>query len=106
MLLIRDKIAVSFLSRQGLLNYFIFAVQILHMSGFITKIRKLFSKKEKAPEEKTPQESFLAAATPVEKTEEKKEDQNKEFRRQVQCENCGAPNDDFVKICWLCKKEL
>jgi hypothetical protein len=63
------------------------------------KLKQLFSRKKK-PVEQPLQPVEAVVPVPVE------EPPKEEFRKQVTCAHCGAPNDSFVKVCWMCKKEL
>ena len=75
------------------------------MYKILAKLKSFFSRKPKvieqpaAPVEAAPPVP-VAEITPV--TDAPAE----EFRKQVPCSYCGAPNDPFVKICWMCKKEF
>ena len=73
------------------------------MFNFVAKLRKLFSRKK----EEKPQEVFQEVPAEIEepvKVEEKKPQEV--TRKEKICEHCGAPNDDLVRKCWLCKKDV
>lgn len=73
--------------------------------SFFSRIKGIFSRKKKTEESSPAPEQV---PEPIEqKVEEKKEEQPKEnLRKEKLCEHCGAPNDDFVKKCWLCKRDI
>jgi len=75
------------------------------MFNFFAKLRKLFSRKkeEKPHEQIAPQEVPAETEEPV-KAEEKKPQEV--TRKEKICEHCGAPNDDFVRKCCLCKRDV
>lgn len=53
---------------------------------------------EATPVAETPAPAPVTEAAPAPKEEE--------FRPQVPCSKCSAPNDTFAKICWMCKQEF
>ncbi len=86
-------------------------------------LRNIFRKKEKASEGASPQ----AAAPPevkeqvaereVEEEETPRQKMQKMAAREKElagdpdrpekvCQKCGAPNDRFVGVCWMCKERV
>lgn len=78
-----------------------------------SKLGKLFSRKKKdfAPPERPQQQVQPPPSQPapepiVEEVKIPPKPAPSADRPQVLCKTCGAPNDNFVRVCWLCKKEL
>ncbi|MFH0832870.1 MAG: hypothetical protein V1900_04075 [Candidatus Aenigmatarchaeota archaeon] len=70
--------------------------------GIFDFLKKLFKrKKEEAPPVETP----AATEIPVMVTPQE-EAPTPEERKQKTCPKCGAPNDEFVSKCWLCKSDI
>ncbi|MBI4018118.1 MAG: hypothetical protein HY368_00745 [Candidatus Aenigmarchaeota archaeon] len=78
------------------------------MTGFLEKIKKLFSRrKEEPPRQQQPPE----AQQPIEIKQSSAQPEQKPQRKDPErpekiCQRCGAPNDVFVKKCWLCKQDV
>jgi hypothetical protein len=84
------------------------------MFGFLKRFRK---KKEQHPE---PKQEVALPAEPVQEREVEDTDKGKiermaarekelsgdPNRPEKMCPKCGAPNDTFVDICWMCKEKI
>ncbi len=69
--------------------------------------KKLFSGKKKPVSEQPPApqpQPVIEQPAPVE--EKKPVDTIAGHRDRKVCPKCGAPNDDFVRTCWLCKSSI
>jgi hypothetical protein len=89
------------------------------MFGFL---KKIFKKKEGQTPIGPQQEVALPAAAEIKEREvveeettqqkmEKMAAKEKSFsgdpeRPEKNCPKCGAPNDTFVDICWMCKEKI
>ena len=80
-------------------------------------LKNLFGKKEKKEEAPAAPETVeMPAEREVEqdsrtKSMEKMAAREKELsgepnRPERPCPKCGAPNDDFVSVCWMCKEPI
>ena len=76
------------------------------MVNFFARLKKWFSrKKEEVPQEVVQEAPVAANEEPQPVKEEKKEPYEGMHKEKI-CEHCGAPNDDFVRKCWLCKRDV
>jgi hypothetical protein len=76
------------------------------MFGWLARI---FKKKEKKEEPKETVE--LPAQSEPAQTGQKqpipaKTDPSAPDRPEKTCAKCGAPNDTFVDVCWMCKEKI
>lgn len=74
-------------------------------------LKRIFSREKKAQPVVQPVQQPPAVIQPVKQVpiiqEEKKPvDPITGHRDRKVCQKCGAPNDDFVKTCWLCKSDI
>lgn len=89
------------------------------MFKFLRKLAfwKKKGQEEKITEDKSPQ-SETAAQSTTENAEQSQvpiksvaqppaaKQQGEPVKEEKTCPKCGAPNDKFVHVCWLCKTEI
>ena len=75
------------------------------MFGWLSKIFR--KKQEKIEEVKQASEAQIQEAMKEVPEREIEEERPKTLeRKEKMCPKCGAPNDVFVNICWLCKENV
>ncbi len=83
------------------------------MFGFLKKL--VFWKKKKAEEQSSqsetaaPDEAAGQAGLkeiPIKSVALPEPQRQEPVKEEKTCQKCGAPNDKFVHVCWLCKAEI
>lgn len=82
------------------------------MMGWLRKIFGSKAKEEQKEEPKKITEQEIQEAMKDVPEREVVEDEAKTSpemrpeRKEKHCPKCGAPNDDFVDVCWMCKERI